>query len=346
MGNIKLLDCTLRDGAYINDAKFGGKNIRLIIEGLESAGVDIIECGWLKNDEAKADSTYFHVPDDFLNYVQKKKKNKIYSLMIDYNRYDVDNLDGKKLDAIDLIRVTFPIDHAMEGYSIGEKIIEKGLDVSFQLVNAKTYADRSLSSKNFVERLCKEFNKLKPKCISLADTFGSMVPSEVVDLAKLFDTYLSKDIDLGMHTHNNMELAFANTISFLETAKDFERNIVVDGSLMGMGRGAGNTPTELLADYLNKYHKKKYNIDIILLLIDNFMVKYKKKYDWGYEPHLAVAGMMESHINNISYLREKYNINTYDLKQVLDKMNEVQKSRYNYDTLESIYTNYKEKLRF
>lgn len=346
MKSIKLLDCTLRDGAYVNDSIFGNQTIEIIIEYLLKAGVEIIECGWLKNDESKADSTYFHVPEDLRKYVPKKSKNKIYSLMIDYNRYDIKNLDNEDLSAIDMIRVTFPMDHAFEGYELGEKIKEKGLDVSFQLVNAKTYADGSLSSKNFIERLCKEFNHLKPTCICFADTFGSMYPCEVDALSKLFDKYLFKDIALGMHTHDNMHLAFANTIAFMNSAKDFERDIVVDGSLLGMGRGAGNTPTELLADYLNKFYKKKYNIDIILAIIDEYMLRFAKDYEWGYDPYLGVAGMMESHINNVAYLKEKYNISSLDLKRVLDKLDEVKRAHYNFDNLDDVYDNYKTQMTF
>ena len=126
-----LLDCTLRDGAYIVESKFGDSVIRGIIHKLEEAGAEVIECGWLKDKPHQRDSTFYHIPADLEQYLSGKKKNITYTVMIDWDRYNVSSLpicDGKSIDAI---RVVFPHGKHREGVNVGKKIAEKGYQVFF-----------------------------------------------------------------------------------------------------------------------------------------------------------------------------------------------------------------------
>ena len=125
MSKVQLLDCTLRDGAYICDSMFGTPAIKGIIHRLQEANIKIIECGWLKNSEHKEGSSFFHVPDDVKPYLIDKKNDVTYVAMIDWDRYDVSVLpqyDGKSIDAV---RVVFPHGKCKEGAEIGKKIKEK-----------------------------------------------------------------------------------------------------------------------------------------------------------------------------------------------------------------------------
>lgn len=320
--NIEILDCTLRDGAYVVDGLFSDATIKSVVSNLISAGIDIVECGWLKNDEYKSNTSFFHKISDVKKVLEKTK----LSIMIDYNRYDVANIEDND-GFIDYIRITFPYEHYKEGIEQGKKLIAKGYKVSFQLINSKNYVDK------IDDDLVKRINDVKPSAISLADTFGSLYPNEVKKLALSFDDKLDKDIKLGMHTHNNMNLAFANTIAFLETMKDIDREVVVDGSLYGMGRGAGNTPTEVLTNYLNKYFDKNYNIDKIYETIDKYISPLKEKHVWGYNSELSVGGITSSHINNVSYLKDK-GLKSCEIKKVLDKLDTKDKNRYDYTLLD------------
>ena len=126
MGKIQLLDCTLRDGAYIVDSQFGDNVIRGIITKLQEVGAEVIECGWLKDKPHKSGSTFYHVPEDVIPYLASKKDNTIYSVMIDWDRYSVDDLlpyDGRSINAI---RVVFPHSKCKEGMDVGRRIQEKG----------------------------------------------------------------------------------------------------------------------------------------------------------------------------------------------------------------------------
>jgi len=114
----ELLDCTLRDGAYIVDSKFGMTAIKGIIKKMQDANVDIIECGWLKNSPHEAGTSFFHIPEDLEQYITTESKRSTYAVMIDWNRYDLDYLpeyDGKSIDAI---RVVFPYERYREGIDL------------------------------------------------------------------------------------------------------------------------------------------------------------------------------------------------------------------------------------
>lgn len=320
--DIKFLDCTLRDGAYINDGKFGEETIKNIVEFLSLAKVDIIECGWLKNDSYDTNTSYFKNITEFKNKVYDKIKienGTKLCLMLDYNRYDVQNIE-KYIDVkkyIDFVRLTFPYDHVDEGLLQFERLKDKGYDISLQLTNTKMYVSDFTKAIEAKEKLVKSVNELKPICVCFADTFGSLYPEEIKKLAEYFDNKIDKTILLGMHTHNNMNLAFANILSFIEyfKSKNIDRGIVVDGSITGMGRGAGNAPSEVLSNYLNKTEGKSYDVNLILKLIDNYLLKDFEKKNYGYNPYLAVTGMCGSHISR--YLKNT-NMNLEDFKKMLE----------------------------
>ena len=137
----ELLDCTLRDGAYINGAKFGQAALKGIIKHLQDASVEIIECGWLKNSPHESGSSYFHTPEDLKPYIIEKKPSVVYVAMIDFDRYDTSALpycDGKTIDAV---RVVFPKGKHTEGFAVAEKIRQKGYKIFIQAANTLAYSD-------------------------------------------------------------------------------------------------------------------------------------------------------------------------------------------------------------
>lgn len=331
MNNIELLDCTLRDGAYINGSNFGQQGIKGIIDKLESANIDIIECGWLKNDSYKEGSSYYHVPDDLKSYLVHKKEGVIYVAMIDWDRYDVDNLpvcDGKSLDAI---RVVFPHGKHVEGIKVGEKIREKGYKVFFQLANTLAYSEQDLIE------VAKQMNEFGPESISVVDTFGAMYED---DLDRILDTLvdsLDEKIKIGFHAHNNMQLAFSLAIHFANYMSKKNRKCIIDSTLSGMGRGAGNATTELIVSYLNKKCYGNYNLDMILDAIDVYMRPFSEKFSWGYSTEFFIAGIYQTHVNNIDYLLKNHRTNSKDMRDIISSLSVEQRRKYDYDNLEEKY---------
>lgn len=335
---IQLLDCTLRDGCYIVNGEFGKSAIGGIIKRLQDAHVEIIECGWLKDMPHKFGSAYYHVPSDLEQYlIVNKAPNVKYVAMIDYNRYDLKQLpkcDGKSIDAI---RVVFPKDKVDEGLALAEPIRQKGYKIYFQAANTLGYTDKEIL--NLIEKV----NKIEPEGLSIVDTFGAMYPDDLIHLLTLFLYNLNDNIRLGLHSHNNLQLSFANAIKFSELTIKENRKIIIDASLCGMGRGAGNGCTELIAGYLNKKFEKAYDIDVILDTIDMYMGRYLNKYTWGYSTPYYISGTYCAHVNNISYLIENHKTKAKDIKNILEMLDSETRYLYKYDKLDKVYLDYQSK---
>lgn len=330
-GKIELLDCTLRDGAYIVNGNFGVPAIRGIVSKLQEANVDIIECGWLKNDEHIEGSSYYHVPSDLERYSPVKNNHALYVAMIDWDRYDINNLpeyDGKSIDAI---RVVFPHGRYREGIAIGQEIRKKGYKNFFQAANTLAYSNEDLIA------LAERINEAKPEGVSVVDTFGAMYEDDLERIISVLDQHLAPEIRLGMHSHNNQQLSFALTMQFIRFFETRERNIIVDASLCGMGRGAGNATTELVANYLCKKYHGNYDMNVILDAIDSYMEYFQETYTWGYSIPYFIAGNYCCHVNNIAYLLKNHRTNAVDMRNIIDSLSPDDRKKYDYDLLESKY---------
>ena len=328
--SIKLLDCTLRDGAYVNNAEFGKPAMRGIISKLQDSHIDIIECGWLKDPEYKEGTTYFHVPSDSLPYINDKNDNILYCAMIDWNRYDTSVLppcDGRTIDAV---RVVFPLGKHNEAVEIGTEIRKKGYKVLFQAANTLAYSDDDLIM------LAGIMNEFKPVSLSVVDTFGAMYPSDLDHIIGILDSHLDRDIELGLHAHNNQQLAFALCIRFIEELKD-KRDIIVDATLSGMGRGAGNATTELVASYLDRVWNGNYDMNSIMDAIDMYISGFGERFTWGYSTPYFISGYYQCHVNNIAYLSKNHRTNARDMRNVIESLSEDERRKYDYDLLEAKY---------
>ena len=328
---IELLDCTLRDGAYITNSKFGVSAVKGIIKKMQDAHVDIIECGWLKDKAHEGGSVFYHVPADLEQYLLKKIPSATYVVMIDWDRYNPDNLppyDGKSIDAI---RVVFPHGRHREGIEVGKRIREKGYKVFFQAANTLAYSNADLID------LAACMNKFSPVSLSVVDTFGAMYADDLERIVRLLDYELDRKIKLGFHSHNNQQLSFALSMKFVELLQNSARNIVVDSSLCGMGRGAGNATTELVAAYLNRKQHAAYDLDEIMDAIDMYMQEFQQKYTWGYSTPYFISGLYQCHVNNIAYLLNNHRTNAKDMRNIISSLSQEERRKYDYDLLEEKY---------
>lgn len=328
---MQLLDCTLRDGSYITESKFGEPAMKGIITKMQEAHVDVIEVGWLKDKEYTEGTTFFHVPSDAEKYIVNKDPDVEYVAMIDWDRYNLDALppyDGKSIDAI---RLVFPVGHFKEGIALGQKIKDKGYRLYVQAANTLGYSDKQLLE------LIDEVNKTEPVAISVVDTFGAMYPDDLRHIVDIFERNLDKKIRLGFHSHNNQQLSFALCQEFVNILKDSERGVMLDGSLCGMGRGAGNATTELVASFLNKKYNAGYDMNAILDAIDTYMEYFKEHFSWGYSTPYFVAGMYQCHVNNIAYLQKNHRANSKDMRNIISSLSQDERRAYDYDLLEKRY---------
>ncbi len=339
MKRIELLDCTLRDGAYVVNAEFGANTIGGIIKNLQNANVDIIECGWLKDAPHKHGTSFFHVPGDIKQYmISPKSEYATYVAMIDYDRYDCRQLPMCDGETIDAIRVVFPRGKAKEGIEIVKKIREKGYRVFLQAANTLGYSDKEILE------LIQAVNEVKPEGLSIVDTFGAMYPSDLLRIASLINNNLDKNIKLGFHSHNNLQLSFSLSMQFVENLLAMSgRLLIVDSSLCGMGRGAGNACTELLVNYLNDSHGTDYDLNTIMDTIDVYMTQFMESGSWGYSIPYSIAGMYGCHVNNVAYLTKTHRTKSKDMRMIFESLDKNMRVQYDYDKLEAVYASYQNK---
>ena len=333
MNHAMLLDCTLRDGAYLVDKKFGDNNIHGIIDGLVKARIDCIEIGFFQNDGFGEGKTVFFNSSDAKRFIPDDKKGCMFTVLADYSRYSVENLDECTGNSIDAVRECFFKAERFDALENCKKIKEKGYKCFVQPVDILGYSDIELIE--FLNLV----NEVEPYCLSIVDTFGSMYQEDLHRIFEIINHNLVSTCKVGFHSHNNMQMSNALSQEFVRMTYG-KRRIVVDGTISGMGRGAGNTPTELIAQYMVSNLGYNYDIDALLDVIDDYMDNIKARCSWGYSTPYFVAGCYSAHVNNIAYLTQKNSIRSKDIRYILNKIGTIPRKRYDYDLLEKTYFDY------
>lgn len=330
MKQAQILDCTLRDGAYLINKKFGDNVIKGIIAGLINANIDIIELGFLQDEGEGAGKTVYKNSVTAEKYLPSGKQKAKFSVLADYSRYSISNLDNYTGKSFDIIRACFFKKERYGVIDFCKEIKAKGYKLFIQPVDILGYSDKEILE------LIENVNQLEPYCFSIVDTFGSMYSDDLQRVYSLLHHNLRQDIKIGFHSHNNLQMSSALSQEFLKIAGN-QRAVVVDSTISGMGRGAGNTPTELVAQYMVSKLGYGYNIDAILDLIDGYMDNIRTKCEWGYSTPFFIAGSYSAHVNNIAYLKEKNSIRSKDIRLILNEIGSQERKRYNYDLLEKTY---------
>lgn len=332
---VKLLDCTLRDGGFLNDWNFGYTSMLNIFNRLNNANTDIIEIGFI-DDRAKKDLSRSMNPStkDFDEiYSSVKNKKSMVVAMIDYGTCDINNITPS--DFIDGIRVIFKkkdIDKALE---FCRQIKEKGYKVFVQPVSITTYSDKEMIE------LVEKVNILKPYAMSMVDTYGLMHKENLIKYFYIMDNNLTPNIIIGYHSHNNFQLAYSNSVELANIRTS--RQLIIDASVYGMGKSAGNTNTELLAMYFNENFSKNYDIREILEIIDCEIIKLKHKYPWGYSLPFYISALNDCHPKYVDFLRNKNTLSVKSIDEILSRIEEDKKLTFDKSHIEQLYYEYQNK---
>ena len=334
MKQIKVLDCTLRDGGYCNNWKFDQSQIDTVISNLIDAGLDIIECGYLSNTVNKSEGTIYFSIYDVDKLVRKYKTNKAvkFSLMINHGEYDLSVLPSKKESEVDVIRYAFHKNEISEALDNCNILMQKGYEVYCQPMVTNAYTDDEL------QKLVGGINLLNPTYVYIVDSFGSLTIEELNLIFDRLDMHLNKNIGIGFHAHNNLQLAFSNSINFID--KNTDRQIIVDVTVMGIGRGAGNLNSELLMDWMNRNLKTKFNLEKVLIVADKVINAISEKRSWGYSLANYLSAIHNCHPNYSNYLVKKKTLLYEDMNNVFRLMSEEQKKIYDEYYIEMLYTGY------
>jgi len=333
---IKLLDCTLRDGGYINEWDWGYRSAQTIISLISRANIDIIEVGFLRNVEKEDARKTVGNTVGFLNgfLPEKKYRNIIYAAMVMQSNYDINKLEPYSGEGIELIRVTAHNYDIFKGLEFAGKVMEKGYLVSFNPINIMGYSDRELID------ILDKVNELMPYQFSVVDTFGCMRLKDMNRIVDFVDNNLRPEIQLGLHLHENMSLSYAMAQMLVE--KNMRRGITIDGSLMGMGRTPGNLPLELIASYLNESRETNYDLDYLMDAIQEYIAPYKGESAWGYSTAYFLSAKYNLHRNYAEYYLAKGNLTTKNINLLLSKIEEQKKAVYDENYAEKLYYNFLE----
>ena len=334
MGNVYLLDCTLRDGGYINDWAFGHDALTSVFERLVSARVDVIEIGFL-DARRPFDIDRSIMPDTASAqqiYGKIDHGGALVVGMIDYGTCPVENLQPCAESYLDGIRVIFKKHLMHEALAFCAAVKRKGYKVFTQAVSITSYSDDELLA------LAALVNEVKPFAMSMVDTYGLLHQSNLMHIFEVLDCHLDPSVCMAYHAHNNFQLGYANGIEIINTG--VKRDLLIDGSLYGMGKSAGNAPTELLAMYLNEHCNKQYDIAQLLEAIEcNILELYRKK-PWGYNFFYYVAASNKCHPNYVSYLMEKRTLSIKSITEILQRLEGEKKLLYDQKYIEALYLDY------
>ena len=339
MKNVKILDCTLRDGGRIINCAFPNSQIKDIAYRLADANIDIIEVGFLRDAKSvnyQGNSTFFTDVDQIRPFVNRKK-DTMYVAFIEYGMFDFSTLkpyDGTSIDGlrIGFTRKNFENDHEEILECLAE-VKQKGYKLFVQGVNSLGYTDRELLG------IVDIVNQIQPEGFGIVDTYGAMYMDDVDRLYTIVDHNLDENIAIDFHSHNNYQLSFAFAQEIIRLSNG-KREVIIDGTLNGMGKCAGNLNTELLVDYLVRKRNYDYDFDAILDIIDDHIYNYHLQHQWGYSIPALMGGIYRSHPNNIIYLTEKFRLATKDIKYIISMIDPDKRMRYDYDNIQRLYQEY------
>ena len=336
MADIKLLDCTLRDGGYVNDWQWGFGSARRIIQTLTRAGVDVVEVGFLRNvDGYDPDVTVCNTIEELNRLLpdEGQRGHTMYSGMAMRSNYDIAKLSPYDGHGIEIIRITAHDYDIKDGMDFARRIKELGYKVSINPINIMGYSDKDLLW------IFEQVNEIHPWQFSIVDTFGSMRRRDLERIVSMADHNLAPDIRLALHLHENMALSFCLAQEFLD--KHLRRDLAVDGSLMGMGRIPGNLPIELIADYMNEYFGGHYNIDDLMDAIQDHIVPIKGNCAWGYTPAYFLSAKFNLHRNYAEHYLGKGDLTNRDINHILAAIAPNKKTVFDAAYADTLYTEYK-----
>lgn len=315
MKSIKVLDCTLRDGGYVNDWMFGTEEAKDMIRRISSAGIDYVELGFIDNfEQIREGQICFSDMARTRSFATESACKTSVMVNIGYG-YPVSKFPDRDKGTVDMVRVVL-WDRLIEyGMDYCRTLKDKGYEVSIQATHTPQYAEG-----RFVEFVSK-YNEIKPDAFYIVDTFGEMTKSDLFQYGQWVDDVLDEGIRIGYHAHNNMQQAFSNAVAFCE--HEWKHDVMIDASVFGMGRGAGNLCLELILKYFNEERGVLYDMTPLFDVFDRYLKRYFSNEPWGYSLPYMLSAKYGINPNYVKVVKEK----GLDIKDVNALFSEIAKRK-------------------
>lgn len=288
----KIVDCTIRDGGLVNNWDFSIEFVQNLYAGLNEAGVDYMEVGYKNSPKllkgAENAGPWRFLDDDFLRKVIPQKGNTKLSALVDIGRVDENDILNRTESMLDLIRVACYVKDVDKALQLVELFHERGYETTLNIMALSNVMENEL---------IEAFEMIKDSVVDvvyIVDSYGSLDHKDVEFLVDKFKTHLPNK-RLGIHAHNNLQLAFSNTLVASELGVE-----LLDASVYGMGRAAGNCATELLVSQLKNTN---YKLRPVLDVVERLMVPLREKEEWGYIIPYMITGSLDEHPRSAMALR-------------------------------------------
>ena len=294
---IRVLDCTIRDGGLINNHKFDFAFVRKVYETLAAAGVDYMEVGYKNSDKLFSRDEYgpWKFCDDELLWKLREgmESGPKLAVMVDIGRADLDSIKDRKDSPYEMIRVASYVRDIDKCIALVNRFDAQGYETTINIMASSRDSGSELD-----EALGQVQEESKAQVSYLVDSFGYYYQEQIVEMMSRYQAKIT-DKEIGIHAHNNQQLAYSNTIQAIIRGANF-----LDSTIYGIGRGAGNCTTELLLSFLRN---PKYDIRPVLDIISSDFIPKKEKGDmeWGYIIPQMIAGAFNAHPKDAIAWRQK-----------------------------------------
>ena len=284
---LKVLDCTIRDGGLVNNHQFDDDFVRAVYETCIAAGIDYMEMGY-KNSKRLFPRGEFgpwkHCDEDDIRRVVGENDTPLkLSAMADAGKSDWHTEILPKAESVlDMIRVAFYVHQVSEAVDMINDAADKGYEVTANLMAVSVAQDKE------VDQALQVLAETPVHVLVVVDSFGSLYAEQVEILVKKYLEYAkAAGKEVGMHAHNNQQLGFANTIEAIIHGANR-----VDATMAGLGRGAGNCPMELLIGFLRN---PKFKIRPIYKVLQDHLHPLREKAEWGPFVEYNITGQLNQH---------------------------------------------------
>jgi len=284
---IRVLDCTIRDGGLMNNHHFDDKVVKAVYEACVAAGIDYMEVGYRasrKNIKIGEFGCWKYCKEEDIRRIVGDNPSKLkLSVMADAGRCDYkEDIPKKKDSVVDLVRVACYINQVPIALDMVKDARDKGYETTVNLMAVTTVGDRELDEG--LEMLTQS----GANAIYVVDSFGALYSEQVQRLVKKYMHHAKPHgMEVGIHAHNNLQLAYSNTIEAIILGANY-----LDGTMAGLGRGAGNCPMELLLGFL---HNPQYKLQPVLRCVDNVIEPMRKDLQWGFDLPYMLTGLYNQH---------------------------------------------------
>ncbi len=284
---LKVLDCTIRDGGLVNDHAFEEGFVKAVYQACVEAGIDYMEVGYKASKKLFARDRFgawkYCDEDDLRRILDDNPTSLKLAAMADAAKSDWHtDILPKKDSVLDMIRVAFYANQVSEAVDMIKDAADKGYEVSANLMAVSTVTE------NEVQQVLEVIAQTPANVLVVVDSYGSMYAEQIELLVKKYLEFGKQTGKVvGMHAHNNQQLAFANTIEAIIHGANR-----VDASMAGLGRGAGNCPMELLIGFLRN---PKFHIRPIYRVIQDHLLPLSRHVEWGPYVQYNITGQLNEH---------------------------------------------------